>query len=122
MTGVSAGVYAYNPQEHELTRTEAGDKRLPLCQAALGQRWVRDAAAAIVLSAVYERTTINYGERGIRYVHMEAGHAAQNVSLQAVSLDLGTVVIGAFHDEEVKAIVGLSGQETPLYIIPVGRE
>jgi len=122
VTGLSAGVYAYNPHMHEITRIETGDKRLPLHQAALGQTSVKNAAAAIVLSAVYRRTMIKYGERGFRYVNMEAGHAAQNICLQAVSLDLGTVVIGAFHDEEVKAILNLPGQEEPLYIIPVGRE
>jgi nitroreductase len=52
---------------------------------------------------------------------MEAGHAAQNVCLQAVALDLGTVVIGAFHDDEVKRITKMADREQPLYIIPVGR-
>jgi len=118
---LSAGIYAYNPYQHELTRMETGDKRLPLCQASLGQTSVRSAAAVIVISAFYKRTMIKYGERGFRYVNMEAGHAAQNISLQAVSLDLGSVVIGAFHDMEVKAILGLSEQEEPLYIIPVGK-
>jgi SagB-type dehydrogenase family enzyme len=120
--GLSVGIYAYDPQEHELSRIETGDKRHPLCQTALGQSSIKNGAAVIVLSGVYKRTMMKYGERGVRYVHMEAGHAAQNVSLQAVSLGLGTVVIGAFHDEEVRAVLGLSGQEAPLYIIPVGRE
>ncbi len=63
-----------------------------------------------------------YSKRGYRYVNMEAGHAAQNLSLQAVSLDLGSVVIGAFHDMEVKSIIlNLAEQEEPSYIIPVGR-
>jgi len=93
-----------------------------LCKAALNQPAVKNAAVAIVFTAVYKRTTMRYGERGIRYVHMEAGHAAQNVLLQAVSLDLGAVVIGAFHDEEVKAVLGLAEQEAPLYIIPLGRK
>ncbi len=84
------------------------------------QRCVSEAAADIVISAVYERTTLKYGERGRRYVHMEAGHAAQNVYLQAISLNLGTVVIGAFFDEKVKEILNM--QEEPLYIMPVGRK
>lgn len=76
---------------------------------------------ALVIASVYERTTGRYGERGIRYVHMEAGHAAQNVYLQAVSLGLGTVVVGAFDDESVRGVLGLSEREHPLYIMPVGR-
>jgi len=82
---------------------------------------VRNAAAVIVFSAVYKRTTVKYGERGIRYVHMEAGHAAQNVYLQAVSLNIGTLVIGAFHDDEVKKIIRMADSEQPLYIMPIGN-
>ena len=92
-----------------------------LTTAALGQNWVRESAIVIVFSAVYERTTKKYGERGIRYVHMEAGHVAQNVCLQAVSLNLGTVVVAAFKDEKVRKILNMSAEEQPLYIIPVGK-
>jgi SagB-type dehydrogenase family enzyme len=115
------GIYRYRPHKHELERVVAGDKRTELCNAALGQTYVRSAPAVIVFSAVYERVTVKYGERGIRYVHIEAGHAAQNAFLQAVSLNLGAVVIGAFHDEEVKKIIRAADREQPLYIMPVGK-
>ncbi len=92
-----------------------------MSKAALGQASIRNAAADLMFSAVYERMTAKYGERGIRYVHMEAGHAAQNVLLQAVSLDLGSVVIGAFHDEQVRAILHLPDREQPLTIMPMGK-
>ncbi|OPY12181.1 MAG: Nitroreductase family protein [Syntrophus sp. PtaB.Bin001] len=121
VNGLSAGIYAYSPHKHELKKIEKGDKRLPLSNACLDQKAVKNAAASIVISAVYQRTMIKYGERGFRYVNMEAGHAAQNVCLQAVSLGLATVVIGAFHDEMVKAILNLPEKEEPLYVIPVGR-
>ncbi len=77
--------------------------------------------SSIVVTAIFERTTQKYRDRGIRYVYMEAGHAAQNVCLQAVSLDLGTVVIGAFSDDQVKEVMQLMAMEEPLYIIPVGK-
>jgi len=116
------GIYKYKPHKHELAMVVEGDKRTELCNAALDQPSIKDAAAVIVFSAVYERTTGKYGERGIRYVHMEVGHAAQNIYLQAVSLNLGLVVIGAFDDEEVKKIMNMEDKEQPLYIIPVGKE
>ena len=120
--GIDKGVYRYRPGKHELEKVKADDIRAELADAALGQECIRDAAIDIVFTAVYERTTRKYGERGIRYAHMEAGHAAQNVYLQAVALDLGTVVIGAFNDSEVAKIVNVSERENPLYIMPVGRE
>ena len=54
-------------------------------------------------------------------MHMETGHAAQNVYLQAVSLNLGTVVIGSFNDNKLKEIIGITNEE-PLYVMPVGRK
>ena len=122
VTGLSVGIYSYDPHKHELSRVLDSDKRAELSKAALGQSSINKAAAVLVFSAVYERVTVKYGERGIRYVHMEAGHAAENVFLQAVSLDLGTVVIGAFHDEEVRAVLHLPGQVQPLYLMPVGKK
>jgi SagB-type dehydrogenase family enzyme len=117
---LSNGIYRYRPHSHDLLRVVQGDKRTDLCHAALGQPSVKDAAAVIVFSGVYERTTGKYGARGIRYVHIEVGHAAQNVYLQAVSLNLGTVVIGAFHDDAVKRILSMPAREQPLCIMPVG--
>jgi SagB-type dehydrogenase family enzyme len=119
--GVTNGIYKYKPHQHELVRIRSGNVRNELTIAALGQTCVEESAMVIVFSAVYERTTQKYGNRGIRYAHMEAGHAAQNVFLQAVSLDLGLVVVGAFKDEEVRKILNMSDKEQPLYILPVGR-
>jgi SagB-type dehydrogenase family enzyme len=116
------GIYKYRPHKHELEMAVKGDKRNELYRAALRQSPVRDAPAVIIFSAVYERTTVKYGERGIRYAHIEAGHAAQNVFLQAVSLNLGVVVIGAFYDDEVKKIMKMPDREQPLYIMPVGKK
>jgi SagB-type dehydrogenase family enzyme len=116
-----AGVYRYKPDGHEMERVAEGDRREQLCDAALSQPVVKDAAAVIVLTAVYERTTWKYGERGIRYVQMEAGHAVENVCLQAITLGLGTVVIGAFEDHKVKSILSLPRQQQPLYLVPVGK-
>lgn len=119
--GVAQGVYKYRPRKHELMKVRNGDVRNELASAALGQSSIRESAIVMVFSAVYERTTQKYGNRGIKYVHMEAGHAAQNVYLQAVSLDLGMVVVGAFRDEEIRKILNMSDNERPLYIVPVGK-
>lgn len=119
--GLSPGVYKYWPAQHELALVAVGDVCGELATAALGQSFVRRAPINLVFSAVYERTTKKYGHRGRQYVHMEVGHAAQNVYLQVVSLKLGTVVVGAFHDDAVKRVLSLPDDEEPLYIMPVGK-
>ena len=116
------GVYKYKPESNELVRVIKGDKRSELCAAALGQSCVEKGAAVIVIAAVYERTMKKYGQRGIRYVHIEVGHAAQNIYLQAVSLNLGTVMIGAFDDGKVKKVLHMQDNEQPLSIMPVGKK
>jgi SagB-type dehydrogenase family enzyme len=118
---LSAGIYKYRPHDHALVEIVSGDRRSPLSRAALRQGAIRKAPAVILFCAVYERTTGKYGQRGIRYVHMEVGHAAQNVCLQAIALGLQTAVIGAFRDTEIKAIANLPADEQPLYLVPIGR-
>jgi SagB-type dehydrogenase family enzyme len=116
------GVYHYDPQGHRLSIHMQGDVRPELHAAALRQEPVLKAPAVFVITAVYERTEKKYGEeRGPLYVHLEAGHAAQNLLLQAVALELGAVPIGAFHDDQVKEVLSLPADQQPLYLIPVGH-
>lgn len=118
----AGGLYHYQPARHALAVVGRSDVRQALYQAALRQEAVSQAPAVFVIAAVYERTAIKYGaERSPRYVHLEAGHAAQNILLQAVTLGLGAVPIGAFDDEAIQEAMGLPAEEQPLYLIPVGR-
>ncbi len=121
VTGLAAGVYRYVSETHELARIEASDRREELCRAALGQAWIREAPAALVIAAVFERTTRKYGERGReRYVWMDAGFAGENVYLQARALGLGCCIAGAFDDDKVKQAVKMSDDEVPVCILGVG--
>ncbi|UCC17191.1 MAG: SagB/ThcOx family dehydrogenase [Dehalococcoidales bacterium] len=122
VTDIPVGVFRYIPQSHDLVIVKDSDVRKQLAEAALSQRWVEEAAVDIVIAAIYERTTKKYGDRGVRYVHLEAGHAAQNICLQAATLDLGIVTVGAFHDSQVADIMGMTEDEIPVYIMPVGRK
>ena len=121
VNNLAAGIYKYLYHDHALVRTVAGDKRAELSHAALSQGSIARAPVVLLFCAVYSRITGKYGNRGIQYTFMEIGHAAQNVCLQAIALDLGTVVIGAFRDNEVKIIANLPADEEPTYFIPVGR-
>lgn len=119
--GVDAGVWRYESSgEHHLVLVTDGDRTGELRDASLGQEAVGDAPASIVIAGVYARTTGKYAERGERYVVLEAGHAAQNLMLQAVALGLGGVTIGAFDDGDVQRVLELAANEEPFYVIPLG--
>lgn len=121
VAALPAGVYRYVPGSHSLERVRAGPAAASLAEAALSQTAVAEAPLTLAVTADFSRTTGKYGERGRRYVVLEAGHAAQNVCLQAVALGLGAVPIGAFSDESAARILGLSRAETLLYLLPVGE-
>jgi SagB-type dehydrogenase family enzyme len=116
--GLDPGVYRYQYCGHSLVKTAGEDRRERLAAAALRQNFVAGAPVSIVLAADYARTTSRYGERGLRYVHMEVGHVTQNIYLQCIPLELGAVAVGAFDDEKVKVLLEI--EEEPLMLIPVG--
>ncbi|UCD38449.1 MAG: SagB/ThcOx family dehydrogenase [Fidelibacterota bacterium] len=115
------GVYRYSPPDHVLLPLLDEDLREQLASSALDQAWIKDSAAVLVITAIFERTTLKYGQRGHRYVHMDVGYASENVYLQATAMGLGTVAVGAFHDGKVQALLGLPADEHPLMIMPVGK-
>jgi SagB-type dehydrogenase family enzyme len=115
-------MYHYHPDKHRLLLANTGEYLNRLTKAALGQSWLKDAAALVVFAAVFKRTTRKYGKCGDRYVHIEAGHAGQNLFLQAEVLGLGTVVVGAFNDDEVAEVLKLPSGVEPLILMPVGRK
>ena len=118
---LAAGLYRYQADNHSLVPHLMKDLRQELAEAALGQTFVANCPADIIICALYLRTGYRYGRRGERYVHMEVGHVGQNVSLEAVALGLASVMVGAFDDEQVREVLKLEEQIKPLYIIPVGN-
>ena len=119
---LESGIYQYFCKEHSLICVKKGDYRSQLSDASLGQECIQNAALNVVITAIYERSTIRYKSRGKeRYVHMEAGHVAQNIYLQSESMELGTVAIGAFYDNSVQEIISIPKDHIPIYILPVGH-
>jgi SagB-type dehydrogenase family enzyme len=119
--GLGEGVYHYLPQSHSLQPMLEGDVRQTLARLSAEQMFIAEAPLSLLITAEYERTTGKYGDRGVRYVHMEAGHAGQNVYLQAEALGLATVTIGAFQDEEISKALDLPSGYSPLYVMPIGH-
>jgi SagB-type dehydrogenase family enzyme len=118
--GISPGIYRYHPANHTVTRIKTGDMRSKFHKAGLGQNAIRTAPVTILFCGIVERTTRKYGDKGVQYVLMEAGHVGQNVLLQAVSLGLGAVPIGAFNENEIRQIMEFDNKTSPLYLIPIG--
>jgi len=116
----SWGLHRYDPSSHALERIETRDLRSALAAAALGQDEVAQAACVLLFTAIPKRTTRKYGERGVRYVHMEVGHAAQNALLAAAALGLAAYPVGAFDDERLTQLLDLGRGEVPLYLLPIG--
>lgn len=119
--GVDDGIYRYDIADHSLTRHYDKDVRLELARAALNQEFIYQAPVDIIICALYSRTLGRYGARGERYIHIEVGHAGQNIYLQASALGLATVAVGAFDDEQVRGVLRLDNQYKPLYIMSIGR-
>jgi SagB-type dehydrogenase family enzyme len=111
----------YRPKGHALRVLRREDVRAVLAHAAWDQRFVEQAPVVVVLTCVPHRIEVKYGRlRGARYLAMEAGHAAQNVLLQAEALGMAGVPVGAFDDSRVDAALGLAPEEKALYILPIG--
>lgn len=116
----SDGVFRYLPDGHKLVQIATEDKRPELVRAALGQGFIREAPVIIVVTANFRITEAKFGARTFRYVCMEAGHAAENIELQAAAMGLGAVSVASFWDDVVKKSLGLPDQHNPLYLIPIG--
>lgn len=118
--GLEAGIYHYTPEHHDISLTLGGEFRAGIAKASLRQRWMEEAPLYLVATVEYRRICGKYGDRGIRYAMMEAGHIGQNIFLQAEALGLGAGIVGAFHDEDVGKVMKLPTRHEPLLIMPVG--
>jgi len=118
--GLKGGLWRYDPKEHSVVQTGTLDRRKLIALHSHHQMWAADAPITLVIACEYSRTTKKYGERGVRYVHFEAGNLSQNVSLQAQSLGLSTAIIGAFSDRDVRGAMALPEWYEPLLVMPLG--
>ena len=121
ITNLVPGIYHYLPDSHSLIKISDGDKRSELFGAALSQEPVAQAPATIVFTADFNRTTKKYGQKGKQFVFVEVGHAAENICLSAIALNLASITIGSFDIYTVKEIVPMADDEFPLYLLPIGK-
>jgi len=118
--GLNPGVYLYDPATHSFSLAQEGDIRRDIAMASLGQMWMSYAPIAFVITAEYSRIMAKYGQRGVRYAMIEAGHIGQNIFLQSQAMGLEAGIVGAFEDQKVIQAMGIKGTHEPLLIMPVG--
>jgi SagB-type dehydrogenase family enzyme len=117
---MAAGVYHYRPAGHDLRLVSEGDLRTAAADAALGQGWMTKAPINLVITAEYDRVTVKYRQRGVRYAVIEAGCIGQNIFLQAEAIGLKAGMVGAFRDQALGQALELPPAHEPLLIMPVG--
>jgi len=115
------GLFHYRPGEHALVKVLSDDIRAALARQGKCDAFVAQAPITLIFAAVFERTTNYYGERGVRYVHLDIGHAAENVHLQGEALGLVSCALGAFDDAAMARVLSLPTEQQPVYVIPVGK-
>jgi len=119
--GVEPGIYHYAVGEHKLERLRAGSAAAEVAAAALDQPMCAQAAGVFIWTAVFARTLFEYGQRGYRYVYLDAGHIAQNLALAAVAAGLGSCPVAALYDDEANALLDIDGtEESVIYMTTVG--
>ncbi|NPV69307.1 MAG: SagB/ThcOx family dehydrogenase [Firmicutes bacterium] len=116
------GVYHYDVEGNALELLRPGHYRNHLFEDCHRQDMILNASAIIVMTAMFARTKIKYGERGYRYILLDAGHLAQNIYLECTALGLGCATVGGFMDDNVNRLIGVDGlQESAVYIAVIGK-
>ena len=117
------GIYHYSPGHNELeilTLNNDIGKLMneSIIDAAVFQNW----AASLIITGTFRKAITKYGERGYRYILLDAGHIGQNIYLAANALDLGVVGVCGFYDDKVNDVLSLDSQdESALYMILLGQ-
>ena len=117
---IEAGIYHYEPKGHFLSLIVKSDFRNVVARASLSQMWMAEAPISLIITAEYKRVNVKYGERGVRYAMIEAGHIGQNLFLQTEALGLKAGIVGAFHDIELIEAMNIPHSHEPLLIMPIG--
>ncbi len=119
--GLPGGLYHYNPLKHHLSRLRDGNLMDEIASCFVPDTIPKHTSALMFLTALFERSTFKYGDRGYRFTLLEAGHIAQNINLTSSALRLGCMNIGGFFDRELDALLELDGiSHSTVYVIAIG--
>lgn len=122
--GIKAGLYYYHPIKHCLIQLDIGEAiHEAIFEACMRQDMIANSAVNFIFSAVPYRCSWRYGQRGYRYLYLDAGHVGQNLSLAAEAVGCGACMIGAYRDEAMNEVLHMDGvEEFVIYIMTVGKK
>jgi len=121
--GLEPGLYHYNPIQNNLRFLRYGDESRKIAGALVQSNVALDASLMFFITAVFERSVFKYGNRGYRFVLLEAGHVAQNINLVSNALGLGCVNIGGYFDRQIDDLLGLDGlNHSTIYLVAIGKQ
>ncbi len=119
--GLDCGIYHYDPRDHQLIEIDKNNHKDEV-MSSVGDRWIAECGVLVVISAVFSRTMVKYGDRGYRYILIETGHLAQNLCVVAGAMNVGICAIGGYIDQSINALIGIDGtSEAALYLLAVGH-
>jgi SagB-type dehydrogenase family enzyme len=123
VNGIEKGLYHYYPVGHLLEKIKFGDFREELEECFITKETIQSANFVFLMTAVFNRNQVKYGERGYRYTLFEAGHIAQNVYLSSNAMDIGAVALGGFNDDLLNDFLGIDGEEeSAIYALVLGKK
>jgi SagB-type dehydrogenase family enzyme len=122
VAGLGAGLYHYSPKHSALHHLDERDLSAPIAAATLYPEYVAGASLIVFVTAMFERSTWKYGDRGYRYALLEAGHLVQNLDLVATALGFASFNLGGYFDREIDDLLGIDGiTHSTVYMICIGR-
>ncbi|CUO40606.1 SagB/ThcOx family dehydrogenase [Clostridium disporicum] len=121
--GLKKGIYHFNPINSELELLNDNYNYNCLSKLCNNQTFINESAITIFITSIFEKTMSRYGDRGYRYILLDAGHVMQNIYLTATYFNLGITSIGGFYDNEINELLGIDGiNESTLYIASIGNK
>lgn len=117
------GIYRYLSLEHALLKIQENPKIMgKIVKACNGQEFIRSSAVVFIWVADIYRMKWRHGERGYRYVFLDAGHVGQNLYLASNLVQCGACTIGVFLDDQINQILGIDGtNEFVVYMAAIGK-
>ncbi|WP_371375869.1 SagB/ThcOx family dehydrogenase [Sporomusa aerivorans] len=122
--GLTSGLYQFLATDHQLAKIDTDDSISEvITEACLKQNFVKKSAVTFIWTAAVYRMTYRYGQRGYRYLHIDAGHVCQNLYLAAEAIDSGVCAIAAFDDDKLNEALGIDGDnQFAIYVATVGKK